>query len=53
MARETLPGLPAYAPAALRTLGHPLNCPKDGWVFRKGDPVRAVYFRGDRRLRLA
>lgn len=43
MARATLPHLPVYLPAALRTLGRPITCPKDGWVFRKGDPVQAVF----------
>ncbi len=43
MARATLANLPAYLPAALRTLGRQITCPKDGWVFRKGDPVQAVF----------
>src|ERR1019366_4066563 len=43
MERETLANLPAYLPAALRTLGRQITCPKEGWVFRKGDPVQAVF----------
>ena len=38
-----MPDLPANLPAALRTLGQPITCPKEGWVFRQGDPVRAVF----------
>jgi CRP-like cAMP-binding protein len=53
MARETLPNLPTYLPASLRTLGHPITCPKDGWVFRKGGEVRAVFFVLDGEVRLS
>ena len=53
MARATLPSLPAYLPAALRTLGHPITCPKDGWVFRKGDSVKAVFLVLDGEVRLS
>jgi CRP-like cAMP-binding protein len=30
-------------PPALRNVGHTIACAKDGWVFHKGDPVRAVF----------
>jgi CRP/FNR family transcriptional regulator, dissimilatory nitrate respiration regulator len=53
MARATLPNLPAYLPAALRTLGQPITCPKDGWVFRKGDAVQAVFLVLDGEVRLS
>jgi CRP-like cAMP-binding protein len=43
MARVTSRDLAANLPVALRPIGHSLACPKDGWVFRKGDPVRAVF----------
>jgi CRP-like cAMP-binding protein len=36
--------VPANMPAVLRALGHQVRIAKDGWLFRKGDPVRAVYF---------
>jgi CRP/FNR family transcriptional regulator, dissimilatory nitrate respiration regulator len=53
MAREPAPALPAYLPAALRTLGRPMDCPKHGWVFRKGDAVDAVYLVLDGEVRLS
>ena len=53
MARAILPNLPAYLPAALRTLGHPVTCSKDGWVFRKGDTVQAVFLVLDGEVRLS
>ena len=36
----------------MQTLGHPVTCPKDAWVFRKGDAVRAVFLvlKGEVRL---
>jgi len=43
MTRNTSPALVANLPPALRAVGHPMTCPKDGWVFRKGDVVRAVF----------
>ena len=36
--------LPASLPPKLRALGHPVRIARDGWVFRKGDAVHAVYF---------
>ncbi len=51
--REPLPNLPAYLPAALRTLGQPVTCPKDGWVFRKGDAVKAVFLVLEGEIRLS
>jgi CRP-like cAMP-binding protein len=33
----------ANLPPALRAIGHPVAYSKDGWVFRKGDAVRAVF----------
>jgi CRP-like cAMP-binding protein len=48
-----LANLPAYLPAALRTLGHPMTCARDGWVFRKGDAVRAVFLVLDGEVRLS
>lgn len=48
-----MPNLPAYLPAALRTLGHSITRPKDGWVFRKGDPVQAVFLVLDGEVRLS
>ena len=53
MVRETLPNLPAYLPAALRTIGHSITCTKDGWVFRKGDAVQAVFLVLDGEVRLS
>src|SRR5512141_2756562 len=53
MARESLPRLPPYLPAALRGLGRPISCQKDGWVFRKGDPVQAVFLVLDGEVRLS
>lgn len=53
MARQTLSSLPAYLPAAMRTLGQPMSCPKDGWVFRKGDAVRAVFLVLEGEVRLS
>jgi CRP-like cAMP-binding protein len=53
MARETRSRLPAYLPAELRTLGHQVSCPKDSWVFRKGDLVRAVFLVLDGEVRLS
>jgi len=53
MARDTRPNLPTYLPAALRTLGNQIACPKDGWVFRKGDAVRAVFLVLDGEIRLS
>lgn len=52
-ARESQSSLPAYLPVVLRTLGHQVSCPKDGWVFRKGDPVRAVFLVLDGEVRLS
>jgi len=43
MTRNTSPALAANLPRALRNIGHTLTCTKDGWVFRKGDAVRAVF----------
>jgi CRP-like cAMP-binding protein len=43
MQRSVPPALAANVPPALRAIGHPLACLKDGWVFRKGDAVRAVF----------
>ncbi len=37
-------GLPANLPPLLRAFGHKVRIEKGGWVFRKGDAVRAVYF---------
>ena len=53
MARETRPNVPTYLPAALRKLGDQIACPKDGWVFRKGDAVRAVFLVLDGEIRLS
>ena len=53
MARETLTNLPAYLPGALRTLGQRVMCPKNGWVFRKGDAVQAVFLVLDGEVRLS
>ena len=53
MPRETLPSLPAHLPAAMRTLAHPVACPKDGWVFRKGDAVQAVFLVLEGEVRLS
>lgn len=53
MARQPLPNVPAYLPAAMRTLGHPVTCPKEGWVFRKGDAVQAVFLVLDGEVRLS
>lgn len=53
MARDTRPNLPAHLPTALRTLGDQIACPKDGWVFRKGDAVRAVFLVLDGEIRLS
>jgi len=53
MARETQSNLPAYLPTVLRTLGHQVFCPKEGWVFRKGDPVRAVFLVLEGEVRLS
>jgi CRP-like cAMP-binding protein len=43
VARHAAPDSAANLPPALRNLGHAISCPKDGWVFRKGDAVRAVF----------
>ena len=43
MTRNTSPALAASLPPALRAIGRAMSCPKDGWVFRKGDVVRAVF----------
>ena len=53
MARVTSRDLAANLPVALRPIGHSLACPKDGWVFRKGDPVRAVFLVLDGEVRLS
>ena len=41
--RHASPRSAANLPPALREIGHAITCPKDGWVFRMGDPVRAVF----------
>lgn len=43
----------ASLPDALRALGRALVCTKDGWVFRQGDPVRAVFLVEDGEVRLS
>ncbi len=43
VAHVTQPKLPVDLPAALRTLGRRVICPKDRWVFRKGSAVQAVF----------
>jgi CRP/FNR family transcriptional regulator, dissimilatory nitrate respiration regulator len=48
-----VPNIHDYLPAALRTLGHRITCPKDEWVFRKGDPVRAVFLVLEGEIRLS
>jgi CRP/FNR family transcriptional regulator, dissimilatory nitrate respiration regulator len=52
--RTVIPrGLAAEVPAALRALGQPLSYPEDGWVFRKGDAVRAVFLVIEGEVRLS
>jgi len=46
-------GLATEVPAALRALGQPLDYPEDGWVFRKGDAVRAVFLVIEGEVRLS
>jgi CRP-like cAMP-binding protein len=41
--RHASPDTPANLPPALRDIGRAITCPKDGWVFRQGDGVRAVF----------
>jgi len=41
--RNTSQTLAANLPPALHSIGHTLTRPKGGWVFRKGEPVEAVY----------
>jgi CRP-like cAMP-binding protein len=53
VARQTRSSRPEYLPPVLWTLGHQVSCPKDGWVFRKGDPVRAVFLVLDGEVRLS
>jgi len=43
----------AELPPALGAIGRILAYPKDGWVFRKGDPVRAVFHVLDGEIRLS
>jgi CRP/FNR family transcriptional regulator, dissimilatory nitrate respiration regulator len=53
MARQMLSNVAVNLPAAMRTLGHPVTCPKDGWVFRKGDTVQAVFLVLEGEVRLS
>jgi CRP-like cAMP-binding protein len=53
VARAAQPNLPVDLPAALRTLGRRMTCPKGRWVFRKGDAVQAVFFVLDGEVRLS
>jgi CRP-like cAMP-binding protein len=53
MARTIRSDLPSHLPDALRMLGQRIACPKDGWVFRKGDAVRAVFLVLDGEVRLS
>jgi CRP-like cAMP-binding protein len=41
--RHASPGSAANLPAALRSIGRTVTFAKGGWVFRKGDPVDAVF----------
>jgi CRP-like cAMP-binding protein len=43
---------PAHIPTALRSLGRESSQGPDSWVFRKGDPVRAVFLVLDGEVRL-
>jgi CRP/FNR family transcriptional regulator, dissimilatory nitrate respiration regulator len=45
--------VPANLPPLLRALGREVHVARDGWVFRKGDSVRAVYFVIDGEIRLS
>ncbi len=42
-ARSPLSLAGATLPPPLRGIGHTISYPRDGWVFRKGDVVRAVF----------
>jgi hypothetical protein len=56
MARNISRDVAANLPAASRAIGRTIACPKHGWVFSKGDTVRANFLvlDGDvRRLRFA
>jgi CRP-like cAMP-binding protein len=53
MARDPQSDLPADLPAALRSLGRRMTCPKDSWVFRKGDAVESVFLVLDGEVRLS
>ena len=55
MSGKTKPasGAAAKIPPLLRALGHEVRIAKDGWVFRKGDAVRAVYLVMDGEVHLS
>ncbi len=53
VAHVTQPSLPVDLPAALRTLGRRVTCPKGRWVFRKGSAVQAVFLVLDGEVRLS
>lgn len=43
MACEISRDVAANLSVALRAIGRTIACPKDGWVFRKGDTVRSIF----------
>jgi CRP/FNR family transcriptional regulator, dissimilatory nitrate respiration regulator len=53
MARVAPRDVAANLPVALRAIGTTISRPKDAWVFRKGDAVRAVYLVLDGEVRLS
>ena len=42
-----------HLPTALQSIRRTLECPKDGWVFRKGETVRAIVLVLDGEVRLS
>jgi CRP-like cAMP-binding protein len=53
IAREITPDLAARSPEALRAIGQTVACPKDAWVFHRGDAARAVFLVLDGQVRLS
>jgi len=52
-AREITRDLASRLPEALRDIGQTVACPKDAWVFHKGDAVRAIFLVLDGEVRLS